>query len=98
MTQAFEFRETTVVRKARAMPFIALGTDFLAFDADTGFCLALNGVGLRVWDLLDSPATVDSICDRLGLEYDVDESTCRRDVLELLGQLAEAGLVGLDDE
>jgi Coenzyme PQQ synthesis protein D (PqqD) len=97
VTLAFPPRETSLVRKARTVSFTPLGADHLAIDSDAGYCWALNAVGARLWKLLDSPATVASICDRLRLEYAVDEETCRRDVLELVGDLVEAGLVTIED-
>lgn len=55
----------------------------------------LNTVGARVWELLP-PATLDldELCAQLAAEYpDADPSDIRSDVLELLVELREAGLV-----
>ena len=39
------------------------------------------------------PVRVDEICDVIEQEYDVDAETCRRDVLRLLGELADHDLL-----
>ena len=54
----------------------------------------LNEVGARVWELMGDGRTVESICRELRGDYpDVDASTIRRDVEDLLGDLMEYGLV-----
>lgn len=97
MIRRVKLSEATVVRKARPIPFTSVGDDHLAIDPEAGYCWALDRVGLRIWELLDSPATVGSLCARLGQEYAVDEETCLRDVTDLLGSLVEEGLVLASD-
>ena len=55
----------------------------------------LNAVGARVWELLPPAAfDLDELCARLSAEYpDADPSDIRSDVLDLLVELREAGLV-----
>ena len=53
----------------------------------------LNAVGTRVWDLLQETEDVLAIRDRLLAEYDVTEAQLDADLNDLLGGLAEAGLV-----
>lgn len=55
----------------------------------------LNVVGARVWELLP-PAVLDldELCAQLAAEYpDADPSEVRADVVELLDELRDAGLV-----
>jgi Coenzyme PQQ synthesis protein D (PqqD) len=54
---------------------------------------ALNPVGRRVWELIDAPQSVAALCAALRDEYDVPDETCRSDVLALLRQMVDAGLV-----
>ncbi len=98
MKSRVAFVETTVVRKARPIPFTSVGDDHLAIDAEAGYCWALDRVGIRVWELLDEPTSVGALCLRLRQEYDVDEETCRRDVTELLATFVEEGLVLASDD
>src|SRR5689334_16864070 len=55
----------------------------------------LNEVGAEIWTLLvNAPRSLEDLCARLGLRYpDVPLHTLRADVLELLADLAVAGLV-----
>lgn len=55
--------------------------------------LVLNPVGTRVLELIDGELSVGGLLRRLEEEYEVDPMTLRRDVLDYLRQLLEAGVV-----
>ena len=60
---------------------------------DRGFYYGLNEVGALLWRNIGDPVTVQELCDAVMEEFDVDFATCQRDVLAVLGQMAEAGLI-----
>jgi hypothetical protein len=62
-----------------------------------GVYYGLDAVGMRVWDLLQSPVSVQSICAALMTEYDVTQEACERDVLDLLQGLVQAQLIEVLD-
>ena len=63
---------------------------------------SLEGIGIRVWELIDGDgdgwvelgALVAALCE----EFEVDASTCLRDVAVLLEELRGSGLVELQGE
>ena len=59
---------------------------------------SLNDVGSRVWDLTDGERTVTAIVDAIVAEYEVERSEVEADVLALLGELADEGLVSWRDD
>ena len=83
----------STVKRATDLPFSKLGKEFLAIDAQAGYCYSLNETSERVWDLIATPTQVSAVCARLRQEYTVDEATCRKSVVRLLQRLCEAGLV-----
>jgi len=84
--------ETLLQRNATVL-FSQLDDEYLALDADAGFCYSLNPVGGRIWHLLEQPMPFGTLCAQLQREYQVDAATCRRDVSEMLKKLRSAGLV-----
>lgn len=52
-----------------------------------------TGVGARIWELIQQPATVRSVCDAIVAEYDVARERCEADVLAFLAQCDERGLI-----
>ena len=53
----------------------------------------LNEVGARIWELIDGTHSVKEICDAIVSEFDVDPSCAREDLLKLLLQLKETGII-----
>lgn len=53
----------------------------------------LDEVGARVWSLIQAPTEVAAVRDALVAEYEVSAEDAERDLLALLAQLAEKGLI-----
>ena len=59
-------------------------------------CYALGGIGSDIWLRLQSPVRVENLIAELTEEYDAAPGLIEKDVLELLTQLAEEGLIRVD--
>lgn len=49
----------------------------------------LNGVGTRIWDLLQKRMSLGQICDHLCAEYEVKREDCERHTRQFVGELLE---------
>ena len=58
-----------------------------------GVYYGLNQCGARIWDLLQEPRAVGNIRDIILEEYEVDPQQCEEDLLRLLRELADKGLI-----
>ncbi len=67
-------------------------------NLNDGMYYGLNEVGARIWSLLSEPITVGRIRDELEREYDVNSERCETDLVTLLSQLQEAGLIEVKNE
>ena len=67
--------------------------ELIAMSVEQGACYGLNGVGTRIWALIAEPRSIDSLCEQLLGEFEVEPDRCRREVVELLGELRADGLV-----
>ncbi len=54
-------------------------------------------MGARVWNAVQQPAVVADIRDLILVEYDVDPDRCERDLLALLADLRDKGLIEVRD-
>lgn len=59
----------------------------------TGVYHSLGGVGARIWALLETPATVDQMAEKIAAEYSVPLAQCREDTLAFFEQLHGASLI-----
>jgi len=88
---------TTIVSRARAMAFDQLDQEHYAVDSKAGYFYNLNETGNRIWELLETPRSVNSLCADLQREYRIDAESCLRQVTQLLIQLRDAGLIQTHD-
>jgi hypothetical protein len=74
-----------------------LDGEAILLNADTGHYFSLDKVGTRMWRLLVDHGNVDTVCRALLDEYEVREDRLRRDLVELVSQLASHGLLRMDE-
>lgn len=84
--------ETTVVRSSEVMAS-PVDHELVMMDIDAGAYYSLNRVGADIWNRLAEPLAVADLCTQLMQQYDVDQTTCEADVLALLNDMAENGLL-----
>lgn len=83
----------TLIQRSESQVATVLEGEVVLVNLDEGAYYHLNRVGSAVWDLLESPRTVKSLCNSLIECYAVEPEQCEREVVALLGQLLEAGLI-----
>lgn len=72
-----------------------LGSEHVLLNLRDGTYYGLEDVGGDIWKLLQAPISVGDICCAIVETYDVEPARCRRDVVRLLGELAERRLIEL---
>jgi len=70
-----------------------LAGEAVILSLQSGMYYGLDQIGATIWTLIQEPRTVTEIRDAILDEYDVEPDRCERDAVELLEQLADAGLV-----
>jgi hypothetical protein len=70
-----------------------VGDEVAILGLDKGLYYGLNPTGARIWELLSSPIRVSEIHRLLVEEYEVEAEPARRDLLEVLAGLLQAGLI-----
>jgi hypothetical protein len=88
-----EIALSSVVSVAREQVSSDLGTEVAILGLRRNVYYSLDGVGKRIWELVQSPRTVGEILEILLSRYQVDAARCREDLLALLHRLQEEGLV-----
>jgi hypothetical protein len=73
-----------------------VGNELVMMSAAKGNYIGLSQVGARIWSLIETPRSIDSLCDALVAEYEVDPATCRAEVDTFLATLVELGAVRVD--
>ena len=85
LADAFAVSPTVVFRQ--------LEDGAVLLDLESGVYFGLDEVGTRVWALLIERGTPGAVCDALLEEFDVEPAVLTGDVLRLVGELQQNGLV-----
>jgi Coenzyme PQQ synthesis protein D (PqqD). len=70
-----------------------LGGETAMLDMKEGVYYGLNEMGTIIWEYIQEPITIQEIVDKILVEYEVDEETCYRDLVELVEEMSKNGLV-----
>ena len=62
-------------------------------NVKSGMYYGIDKVGARIWELIQEPRTVKEIEAAILEEYEVDPERCRRDLMDLLQELSDNGLI-----
>ena len=72
-----------------------LSGETVLLNLESGVYYGLDAVGTRVWQLLVEGRTIAGVCDAMLDEYDVAPDVLNDDVVRLVGELRERGIVTL---
>lgn len=73
--------------------FTDVGGTIITMNIESGYYHELNPVASRIWQIIETPQSVGTICEHLVQEYDVDADDCVRDVVEFLADFDTLKLV-----
>jgi hypothetical protein len=67
--------------------------EVVLLSLNQGAYYQLNDVGSRIWELLESPTTVDALIEQLVKEFDVTREACQAQVFDFLRALLVERLI-----
>jgi hypothetical protein len=88
---------TVMIRRQDDWLSTKTGNELIMMNVEKGHYLGLTDVGTRIWELTETPLSLDELCASLVVEFEVTPDQCRADVLEFLDHLAKHGAIVLDD-
>ncbi|MBL6938498.1 MAG: PqqD family protein [Alphaproteobacteria bacterium] len=83
----------TMLRRDAGIYYAAIGSEGVMLNVNAGLYHGLNDVGVRIWELLETPQTAAQIRDRLVDEFEVERQVCQAAVLDFVGELLERGII-----
>lgn len=84
------------IRVPEDVLFHEVGGEAVILNVATGKYYGLDEVGTRMWCLLSEHGSLEPVVQSLLGEYDVGQERLQSDLLKLLDDLSEHGLVELD--
>jgi hypothetical protein len=94
MTQIAPFSlDTSIAKDSDQLIDRVVDGEALLIHLSSGDYFSLDSVGTRIWQSIDGSRTVQDLVDLVLEEYNVDRDQVVTDVLRLVEQLADEGLV-----
>jgi hypothetical protein len=87
-----------VVRRKRVVANELSADETVMLDVDQGRYFGVSEIGKVIWETVAEPTSVDDLVAALLERYEVDEETCRREVISFLNELADQGLLDVEDD
>lgn len=75
-----------------------IGSETVILGLSSGRYYGVDAVGARIWQLIQEPVAIADLQQAIVSEYEVDPVRCESDVLKLLQEMADAGLVEVRSE
>jgi len=72
-----------------------IDNELVLMSVENGNYYGLDSIGTDIWQRLEAPQQVSTLCEALSKEYEADNDTIQRDVLELLKKLSAENLINI---
>lgn len=72
---------------------VELAGEAVILNLNSGVYYGLDPIGAQIWEMIKKPLSVCDLRNILLEEYDVEPKQCEQDLLVLLEQMADNGLV-----
>ncbi len=57
-----------------------LDDELVMTDLELDKHFSMNPVASRIWEIIETPKSIDEICDKIMEEFEIDQSICENDV------------------
>ena len=85
--------KNTILERSTDILHTKLDNEVVMMSIETGEYHGANPVGNRIWELMENPVTMETLCDELVTEYNVEASVCEQETLSFLNLLLEKKLI-----
>lgn len=83
---------TTILKNPNSLE-AETGEDLTMMDIENGVYYTLNKVGREIWKKIEQPTTIQSICDQLSDQYNIDNEKCSKDIILFAKKMLENNLI-----
>ena len=83
----------TTIAQTKELVSSDLDGETVLLSIETGKYYNMDPIGSRIWELIEEPLSVSTLCDILLNEFEVERKQCEQEVLSFLNQLAGDHLV-----
>lgn len=72
---------------------VPMDGDLVMMSISQGNYYGINPVGVTIWENLQTPQTIEQLCEAVMREFAVDADTCSKDVQTFITQMLDQKIV-----
>ena len=76
--------ENSHIERAEGLAAAQVGDGMVIMSLESGYFYQLNRVAARVWMLLDKPAELSNLCERMQAMFEIEREACQRDITDFV--------------
>lgn len=92
-----ELSGSTVITVNKDYVYCNVEDEMVLLGMEDGIYYGLNPVGAFIWEQIIEPKTIDQVRNAILDEYEVEKGECERDLIDLLNELAEKGMIHIKE-
>ena len=96
MSVTNELKPESVVKCSEDQVSCDLDGETVLMSIQNGMYYGMDAIASRIWELIQTPQSVQQVCDSLQSEYEVPSEQCEKDVLTFLSALTDEGLIEVE--
>mgnify|MGYP001550100395 CR=1 FL=1 len=85
-----------VPRHGEAVIYRLVDGEAILLDLDSSYYYSLDPIGSEIWGMCDGTRSLQSVAERVCSDYDVDWDQAQADLLALVADLRQEGLIVID--
>ena len=70
-----------------------VGDEIMMMSPEHGKYIGVNEVGARIWELIETPSDVTTVCEELQREFEVSPEVCKAEVDSFLAEMEKHGAI-----
>jgi hypothetical protein len=91
-----DIQDRMVVRRQGDWLIAKIGDERVMMSRQKVHHIGITEVGARIWELIEEPQKIETVCARLLSEYSIPPEVCRAEVESFLNELLDHGAVAFD--
>ena len=88
-----EIQDGSLIKRMGNLLVSEIDGELVMLSVERGNYYGLSAVGKRIWELLDQPRDVGTLCILLQQEFEETSDICKQEVLQFIGQLLDEKMV-----
>jgi len=98
MTDQHVLHLDSIVARSDKVVTSNLDGEVIMMSIDKGKYCGLDAIGSQIWELLETPCSIRTLCDQLLPRYDVGREQGEKDVLAFCQQAQEHDIIQVIEE